>query len=800
MFQLSGLLLVGATATALEDDVALLQMPFVEKTLQSDQDDSECRCPGYFQTQCEAEAAQGCVWTDAGSSNKPWCQCQEPPGGSINVPVTLPPLPPVTAAPAPPVTEPVDDESFCAAQCQAAGNCCNDPSIGSNQQISCAQACMMRASGQRMDAMLSANGGICNRNGNSGCSLEVQGQSYSFCQSCQDLQEHCPHGVQSSDECDFGASLLPPSAVVDPEPVTAAPEPVTAAPAPVTVTPVTAAPEPVTAAPAPVTAAPEPASCPGGWLQVGESGADIGGCGLQPCDQRYQTTSEEQCASACDAMAGCQGFNYSPLNGDRNHETERVCTLYNSDTPTGSWSGTAGFVQVFCTRVSPPEVTEPPVALIPECESGGFMTGDGTGIGAHETYIGTASSPEVCVAMVHDQCPSANGATLPTSGDGGCYCEFAMTGVNSNSHWSSCQFAVPVAEPEPPVNTLSQCDGGSFLTGDGVGGHETNIGTAASAEECVAMVREQCPEANGATLPTSGSGGCYCEFGMTGVNTSPSWQSCNFLAPPEESPPPTTSIPECVGGTFLTGDGAGGHETNIGAASSPQECVAMVLEQCPGANGATLPAGGDGNCYCEFSMSSLNGNTHWQSCQFEEAARTLIDECNGGAYLIGDGTGGHETHIGSAATPEECVTMVHQQCPGANGATLPTSGSGGCYCEYGMTDVNSNQHWSSCHFAVPVVEPDQTQCAPPVDSTADAGYVDDYRGWYDVQGCGECNDYCRWVGNTGSLGDPSANFHLGQDGAGNPSWWSCRLAGTTDTYSARGLFTSFDFQKCAGQR
>merc|ERR1719272_2342552 len=130
-------------------------------------------------------------------------------------------LPPVTA---PPVTEPVDDESFCAAQCQAAGNCCNDPSVGSNQQISCAQACMMRASGQRMDAMLSANGGICNRAGNSGCSLEVQGQSYSFCSSCQDLQEHCPHGVQSSDECDFGASLLPPSAVVDPEPVTAAPE------------------------------------------------------------------------------------------------------------------------------------------------------------------------------------------------------------------------------------------------------------------------------------------------------------------------------------------------------------------------------------------------------------------------------------------------------------------------------------------------------------------------------------------------------------------------------------------------
>jgi len=681
MFKLSGLF---AGGTALSDDVVMLQMPSVGQVLQSDQDDSECRCPGYFQAECEAEAAQGCVWTDAGSSNKPWCQCQEPPGGSIDVPVTLPPVPPPTVAP----PAPVDDESFCAAQCQAAGHCCNDPSIGSNQQISCAQACMMRASGQRMDAMIGI-GGICNRQGNSGCSLEVQGQSYSFCQSCQDLQDHCPHGVQSRDECDFGASLLPPSAEVDPLP------PVTAAPAPVT-----AAPAPVTLPPAPVTAAPEPASCPSDWLQVGESGADIGGCGLQPCDQRYQTTSEGGCALACNAMAGCQGFSYSPLRGDRNHETERVCTLYNSDTPTDTWSGSAGFVQVFCTRVSPPVVPEPPVALIPECDSGGFLIGDGTGAGAHETYIGTASSPEVCVAMVHDQCPSANGATLPTSGDGGCYCEFAMTGVNSNSHWSSCQFTVPVAEPDPPVNTLSQCDGGSFMTGDGVGGHETNIGTATSAEECVAMVREQCPEANGATLPTSGSGGCYCEFGMTGVNSATSWQSCNFLAPAEES----TSIPECVGGNFLTGDGAGGHEQNIGPASSPQECVAMVQAQCPSANGATLPAGGDGNCYCEFRMSSLNGNTHWQSCQFEASVPTPIAECEGGTYLLGDGTGGHETHIGSAATPEECVAMVHQQCPGANGATLPTSGSGGCYCEYAMTDVNSAHHWSSCQFTVPVAE------------------------------------------------------------------------------------------------
>jgi len=198
-------------ARAHVDESSMLQMPIKNQAA----DEDECRCPGYYEDECTAEAAQGCVWSSQGSSNGPWCQCL---GDAVPVPITPVTLPPVPITPVtlPPVTEPVDDESFCAAQCQAAGNCCNDPSVGSNQQISCAQACMMRASGQRMDTMLSANGGICNRQGNSGCSLEVQGQSYSFCSSCQDLQDHCPHGVQSSDECDFGASLLPPSAVVDP--------------------------------------------------------------------------------------------------------------------------------------------------------------------------------------------------------------------------------------------------------------------------------------------------------------------------------------------------------------------------------------------------------------------------------------------------------------------------------------------------------------------------------------------------------------------------------------------------------
>ena len=34
-----------------------------------------CRCPGFFQEQCEAEAAQGCVWSTGTREHGPWCQC-----------------------------------------------------------------------------------------------------------------------------------------------------------------------------------------------------------------------------------------------------------------------------------------------------------------------------------------------------------------------------------------------------------------------------------------------------------------------------------------------------------------------------------------------------------------------------------------------------------------------------------------------------------------------------------------------------------------------------------------------------
>eukprot|EP00445_Apocalathium_hangoei_P048074 CAMPEP_0204000754 /NCGR_PEP_ID=MMETSP0360-20130528/15606_1 /ASSEMBLY_ACC=CAM_ASM_000342 /TAXON_ID=268821 /ORGANISM="Scrippsiella Hangoei, Strain SHTV-5" /LENGTH=52 /DNA_ID=CAMNT_0050942093 /DNA_START=14 /DNA_END=169 /DNA_ORIENTATION=- len=45
------------------------------------------------------------------------------------------------------------DEQFCSSHCLAAGYCCNDYTVGSNQMISCAQACMMRARGSNYEEM-----------------------------------------------------------------------------------------------------------------------------------------------------------------------------------------------------------------------------------------------------------------------------------------------------------------------------------------------------------------------------------------------------------------------------------------------------------------------------------------------------------------------------------------------------------------------------------------------------------------------------------------------------------------------
>jgi len=84
-------------------------------------------------------------------------------------------------------------------------------------------------------------------------------------------------------------------------------------------------------------------------------------------------------------------------------------------------------------------------------------------------------------------------------------------------------------------------------------------------------------------------------------------------------------------------------------------------------------------------------------------------------------------------------------------------------------------------------------CMEAQEEIVDTGFTDSYQGWYDVQGCGACNDYCRWVGRSGSGGDPKTRLAKGD------SWWSCQLAGHITTHTNLGRFGSWTLQRCDGK-
>ena len=82
------------------------------------------------------------------------------------------------------------------------------------------------------------------------------------------------------------------------------------------------------------------------------------------------------------------------------------------------------------------------------------------------------------------------------------------------------------------------------------------------------------------------------------------------------------------------------------------------------------------------------------------------------------------------------------------------------YCEFWTAGSCSNPHTQQGHDIYRVVH----------------GGSDAHSGWYDLRGCGACNDYCRWVGNCGHGGDPSERGIIFTCSSGT-SVWSCE----TDT-------------------
>ena len=71
----------------------------------------------------------------------------------------------------------------------------------------------------------------------------------------------------------------------------------------------------------------------------------------------------------------------------------------------------------------------------------------------------------------------------------------------------------------------------------------------------------------------------------------------------------------------------------------------------------------------------------------------------------------------------------------------------------------------------------------------DEGFEDEWRGWYDGNGCGKCNLYCRWVGESGSGGSPYLRAIY------EKSYWACESATSSELIlrdHALGGFPTFN--------
>ena len=96
---------------------------------------------------------------------------------------------------------PPDMEQLCADECRALGFCCGDHTIGSNQFMSCSQACMIRTRGSSAEACAAS----CDEP--RACERAVNGVTYGMCGTCSDLDLECPLGVQSTAACHAGCEM-----------------------------------------------------------------------------------------------------------------------------------------------------------------------------------------------------------------------------------------------------------------------------------------------------------------------------------------------------------------------------------------------------------------------------------------------------------------------------------------------------------------------------------------------------------------------------------------------------------------
>jgi len=229
-----------------------------------------------------------------------------------------------------------------------------------------------------------------------------------------------------------------------------------------------------------------------------------------------------------------------------------------------------------------------------------------------------------------------------------------------------------------------------------------------SLEECIDRVKQmndlsvrrgQKPVCTGLSLPTGGKGQCYCQRGISATDDNPLWQSCKFggFSEADLFPGKDKKESEALGCAFEKGDGQGQERKIADGVKSTAECVRMVKEQCPNANGVTMHrmspemfARFGAGCFCETGQTGRNGNGGYQNCELGVIPEKVVIDGAGfdGTcdWYPGTTNGAEERTENKATSPEHCAQMVRQQCPNANGAELRISGSGDCFCKTGATN------------------------------------------------------------------------------------------------------------------
>ena len=83
------------------------------------------------------------------------------------------------------------------------------------------------------------------------------------------------------------------------------------------------------------------------------------------------------------------------------------------------------------------------------------------------------------------------------------------------------------------------------------------------------------------------------------------------------------------------------------------------------------------------------------------AAATLWDNCD---WIESDSNTDNQRSLAdSVASPDECIAMVMEQCPSATIANIHSSGTMGCYCQYGSNPTPETEGWMSCVLSTATV-------------------------------------------------------------------------------------------------